>query len=779
MQTDGAIAFLDKFNRGEILAALQAILPYPNSAYDDVPTQNVHLLKALVVYVDATVYNTQYYITEQAIIHLKRTVQSQPNIANHFPFFPHILEFELHLLHLIQNTNEQTNITDEQIPPPLKLYFESRIKDLLLTKQDIDNIIALVPDVYQTTLSNKINLSQSWIIFKKNRPELSKLINTNLPWHSFHFSLSVSPIITVQGETPLIFMELCQMDFTILQKEMGEAPSIFVFETKATFLQSFQFPILEKLLRDPKHLIYILELYPNEQLLIQNCRKISSSSFKMISFFPKSPILEGLSAFSEALQKCLQQTDSQMQGDTENGNWLYTVSKRILFKMREKSLGISRAAALLSFTNLQNWFDPHKGLPPSNVPLGPDPLDYFGQRLQQLSVLRKPRPPKRDQPKIKLAHVVSQIVEGGHAPTRLLKTLLNNYDREKYEIILISTEILQNHPFEYPYRLNFSTSSKERAPNLLQNFQSSGISIYIADGTKTYEETALITASILKRHEIDIAVFHVPQEIHLFCAQITDVPVRVVFEHGTHPAYPGFDIEIVSTVESLDLQKELFKKLHIEAYALPFAVDVKKNWDVLPPSRKSFGLPENGFLMTTISNHLDSRIGSEMCLAIAEILQQCPNAYYTPIGPTKKNEYFHQFFKEHGVAERVIFLGEQENPSNIARMMNLYLNEFPVGSGLGILDAMASGCPIVTQYDVLGPPQAQYGGIYFGIDRAITSGKREEYVKLACKLVNNKEFYEEWSEHAIAQYEKRANVRQYVTNFEKIIEQVYKRYNGI
>ena len=102
--------------------------------------------------------------------------------------------------------------------------------------------------------------------------------------------------------------------------------------------------------------------------------------------------------------------------------------------------------------------------------------------------------------------------------------------------------------------------------------------------------------------------------------------------------------------------------------------------------------------------------------------------------------------------------------------MQLYLNEFPLGSGLGILEAMAAGCPVVTMYDVHGPEAGRYGGNYFGIDRAIATCQKKEYVELTCRLLSNPIMYQEWSAHAKSQYEKFSDVRTYVKTFEAIVE---------
>lgn len=251
----------------------------------------------------------------------------------------------------------------------------------------------------------------------------------------------------------------------------------------------------------------------------------------------------------------------------------------------------------------------------------------------------------------------------------------------------------------------------------------------------------------------------------------TDVPLRVLFDHGTLPSYPCFDLAILSTDEAYQQNHRAFQQAGMESCVLNYSVDVREDWKKEPFSRESIGLPETAFIMTTISNHLDNRLTHEMCHSIGKILQRCPQAVYAPIGEVTKKVSWMAIFDQYGVAERVYFLGSLPGPSQYARSMHLYLNEFPFGSGLSLLDAMAAGCPVVSMYDESGPQQARYGATYFGIDYVIKTGKVEDYIELACRLIEDKAFYQQWSEHALEQYEKRVDTERYVNNFEAILEQ--------
>ncbi len=102
------------------------------------------------------------------------------------------------------------------------------------------------------------------------------------------------------------------------------------------------------------------------------------------------------------------------------------------------------------------------------------------------------------------------------------------------------------------------------------------------------------------------------------------------------------------------------------------------------------------------------------------------------------------------------------------RSADLYLNEFPFGSGVAILEAMAAHVPVVTLYDHLGPAQSRYGAQYIGEERAVTTP--EEYVALAGKLLESAALRREWSNALRERYLKHADVNAYREAFHTAIQ---------
>lgn len=735
--------FFDHFERGDAISAIAVIVPTPEVAYESLSSKEP-LFPLSVNYIDAAVFGT----IEEAKFsnHCLLNLLERCNFIARYPKTCTLLKLEQEMMHATL-TNNLVNT---------------------------DTMELLLPDPYRKCMEKKSALKQGWRIFKEKKPEYAALCEKSsrsfsLPWYPLSYSLPIEKVSISSDATPLVFLEPLNGDLKSILSPLNGKPAIFVFETCATFLQLLQFPEAVETLCDPHHLLFILNMYPHEQFAIQQKPVFHENDLQPVMLTPRKHISAVLPLLIQALKACLEQSAEAFKKDTEMGNWLYHISKRLLLCIQQERLGINRTPALLELQAQKKWHDPHKGTAPSGYQLGPEPKNTMEIKISQLAKQRIS--PSR---KIRLAHVVPQIVDGGHAPSCLLENLVHYHDPKRFELAVISTERMQFHLFEYPYNIVSSPSSSGRAPHRLNYFRSLGVKVEVMENEPTYEKSALDVAKLLKQWNIDVVVFHGPDSINDMCANCCEVPLRVLFEHGTQPDYPGYDVVIVSSSAAAEIYRELFCRLKTEVHVLPFAVDVRQGWSAQPYPKSILGIPEDSLIMTTISHNLDSRLSHEMCTAIVEILQRVPKAYYAPMGKINDLERFNQFFQDSGVKERVIFLGPMINPSQYARSMHLYLNEFPFGSGLGILDAMAAGCPVVTMYDRQGPQQARYGGEYFGIDRVVASGKPSDYVELACQLLTDSKMYSEWSEHAKKQYDNHTDVQGHTKAFEEIVSGAIK-----
>lgn len=758
--------FMTLYDKGDITGAVQQVLSSPCVAYDSLPS-NIKYFHYLENYIDAISYRG---LTEArfASLCLLALLDQDPEVMTPYPNALTQLKIEQEMLKATTESQAQP------LPDPVIQLLSLLQNNAPLQTEITQSLLSGMPAHFRRHLEHQIPMIHGWNTLQSRKQQTTSLYVKGIsplsrPWHPLRYPIPPQPIEDLDSnKTPLVFLEPIDSDYSTVLNILQDHPALFVFNTRIALIQMLQYPEVVKSLCAPHHLIYILELYPNQQLAQQDRSHLLGASFKPL-LTTENPLLTAtLPVLLEAVTAFTQQPEGVLGGDTEAGDRLYHIAKRMLFASQEQRLGMSRIPGLIDRISIDQWFDPHKNPPPKGMDLGPEPPDLMGRKLAQVAQKRLIRSKK-----LRLVHIVPQVVDGGHAPSRLLESLIQYHDRDRFDLFLIVTERYQYRPLEYPHAFGNSAPTRERAPYRLGKFQQEDVKINILSTHFTLEKAAQDAAFIMSQVRADIAVFHGPDVINSMCALLTDVSTKILFEHGTPPAYPGFDLVIASAPGADDLYRDLFAKLKVKAKVLPFAIDVRADWKPTPFPREELGLIEDCRVMTTISNHLANRLGDEMCLAIAEILQRTPNAFYVPIGRIEDEGKFLRFFRKFQVDHRVLFLGAVNHPSQYARSMDLYLNEFPFGSCLGMLDAMAAGCPIVSMYDPNGPPQARYGGHYFGIDRSITSGKREDYVNLACRLLQDPEMHREWSEYAIKQFEKHADVPTYVKAFEAIVLEMF------
>ena len=760
--------FFNFYAQGDLIQAVRCIIPDANSSYDQL--QSAHpLLRQVVNFVDAAVFEIPLEGRYQMLILLKLEYDRQGSIPLVRELLDYLKEEERFLYRLLNESNETIN---SQLSP----YFESMLSavkgSMTINAEKIEEIIKETPTHFHQLFRFHLEMVHGWESIKKCKPwidlNLSKKSFEVYPWYPLKYNYPLPTLDETSDQVPVVFFEPIQGDLTDFFLRLEGTPAVFVFYTFAQFFQMLWNPGMVKALCEPLHLIYILELYPHGQFLHQATEAFAHEEFYPI-FFYQTPHLEAYgSPLIEALKACLNLPKSDYLMDNETGDWLYEVSKRLLLSIRQERLGYGRIPALQMHLGQLKWYDPHKGVPSQERSLGPPVNDYMAKILANLSKRRAVRA-RGMKDRLKLAHVVPQIVFGGHAPTRILENLVLYHNQEQFEVKVITTEVLQEHMLEYPYNFYTSHSSELRSGNLPMLFQEKGVETMMNKQRITYLDDAYNLSEHLNKSGFDVVVFHGPDIVNTMATQMINASLRVLFEHGTPPVYPGYDLAILSSDAAVEIHEQALKTIQTQAKALPFAVDVRKGWHEKPYDKETLGLPAESLVMTTISTKLDARLSDKMCHAIARILKINPQAVYAPIGAISNPQRIRDIFAQYEVSERFYPLGSLNNPSQYARSMDLYLNEFPFGSCLAILDAMAAGCPVVTMFDAQGPQQARYGGHFMGVERAISDGNIEAYIHLACQLLKNKEMYHEWSLRALQQYEKYADVQGYVRSFEEII----------
>ncbi len=565
--------FCLRFEKGGIVEAIRQFLPKPGSSYDQLSSEH-QLLPFLVNYIDACVFgtHTQSFIASQA---LANAYSSYPDLVAKYPKMISRLNFDLQLLSIAIQDPSAVNVSLHKL---LKEFLLSESNMALLTNQQMQELLDMVVESYRGQLKKQIDMSQGLIIFRKKKAKLGTmflhLLQASRPWYAYCYSIDTLKIHYDPSHIPVVFLEPVENDLSSLLSPLKSRPAIFIFKTYALFCQMLQFQAALESLCEPNHLIYILEIYPNEQFSVQNL-SFFSGDFVLSPYFltDDKETKDVLPSLLSTLGSCLRQSLHELQGTTAMGDELYTIAQGVQRLGFEKRLGVTRAPALMEYFCSIDSHDRYKKSQSFHKDLKINALDLMMHNCELLASKRVPRAKK-----IKIAYIVSQIIDAGDLPSFLLENFIVLRDPSRFEVVVVSTEARQYHPLEYPTLPIFELPSEEAGKTRILSFKNLNIEVMIQSSLLKYEDQAKDIAKLLHHFGIDIMVCLNADAVQVMTANLCDVPLRVFLGGATAPAYPGFDLIILDSSEEA---RACQSKSKVEVLALPGDFTIDKRDDAV------------------------------------------------------------------------------------------------------------------------------------------------------------------------------------------------------
>jgi glycosyltransferase involved in cell wall biosynthesis len=345
--------------------------------------------------------------------------------------------------------------------------------------------------------------------------------------------------------------------------------------------------------------------------------------------------------------------------------------------------------------------------------------------------------------KFRLAHVVAQVVDGGHAPSRVTDTLLKYTDRQRYDVFLVISEALTLHP-EQPHPTCYTDSSARRAPAFIRRCEEEyGIPVLRPRDLRTCVHAAADLHSQMAERGIDIAFFHgsiaTPTD-WLLCAWQA-APWQFDRGFGTPLYCPAVDYQFFEIEQTMEALAILCRERGIPYGAsLNGSVDVSGIEHVAPLDRAEFGIPAEHTLLGTIGNHLSERMGKGFCEAVARVLRAHPQVTYVVVGAGDFSRQASVFGPDLCAANRpgnrVRFVGPSAAADRWTKTLDIYVNEYPGGGGIAVCEAMAAAKPVVCMPANDTPP-ALASVTYVGEDNVVQPGTDEGYTRRLAELIEN------------------------------------------
>ena len=366
--------------------------------------------------------------------------------------------------------------------------------------------------------------------------------------------------------------------------------------------------------------------------------------------------------------------------------------------------------------------------------------------------------------KYRLAHVVAQLVDGGHAPSRSVETMLKFADCERFDTFLCVTDSLSPHS-EQPPPLLASHTSDRRAPQRIRKFQNElGVPVIMPCDRRTFITAAADLHRQLAERQIDVVFYHgsaaTPTEWLMCFWQAA--PWQLDSGFGIPLHCPAVDYQVFEFEQTMEALAFWCRERGI-GYGLKHAgADMSHVETAQPFSREELRIPADHVILGTVGNHLPKRMSPRFCRTVAQVLRECPKTTFIAVGPgdfrTQVEALGPDLCGGANGLPRVRFVGNQSEPERMTKAFDIYLNSYPDGGGFVLGDAMAASKPVIAM--VAGDSTyAQAGRAWLGEECLVTPATDEAYVRRVKQLIENPAEREEFGRRMRAVYEERHDAR--------------------
>ncbi len=378
---------------------------------------------------------------------------------------------------------------------------------------------------------------------------------------------------------------------------------------------------------------------------------------------------------------------------------------------------------------------------------------------------------------LRMAHVVAQLVDGGHAPSRSVETMLKFADREHFQTYLCITESLSRHQ-QHAGQVLASDTSDRRAPQRIRRFeQEYGIPVLRPRSRQSFLTAAADLHAQFAEQQIDVAFFHgsvaTPTE-WLMCAWQA-APWQTDAGFGVPLHCPAVDHQFFEFAETMETLAFMCRERGIPYCYKNSGADLSHVEDVTPLSRAQLHIPHDHVILGTVGNHLPERMSAEFCRTVAGVMRSHPKTTLLLVGPgdfsAQQATFGHDLCDGAGSLPRVRFLGHLAEPARATKAFDVYLNSYPDGGGFVLGDAMAAARPIVCMV-ASDSTYAMAGPAWVGEENLVNPATGEAYAARLAQLIGNPAEREELGRRLRRRYEEHFDARRWISDMSEYIRRI-------
>ena len=304
--------------------------------------------------------------------------------------------------------------------------------------------------------------------------------------------------------------------------------------------------------------------------------------------------------------------------------------------------------------------------------------------------------PNRPRGRVHVAVLVPNLVDHVVAYTKTVLHLARFLDREKYRLtVYVSENSSRREAAQFPFGCIDGTTPQTGA-RTLRELEGLRVPVVVWPRSLPFTNAAARLADAMRRNEVRVLLLAsgLACPIDWLAARWSGAPVRFGLHLGTSFFMRGMDATLYDNEENIRREDACWKPEMGRRIVWRAGTDMDELCRQPALPRERFGIPRDAVVFGTLSNHLDRRLSMPYLQVVSELLRDHPAAWFVAFGSGEVGEK-KAFFESRGVASRVVFAGRQTQSGSSLKLLDIYLNEFPVGGSQSVIEAMACGVPVV------------------------------------------------------------------------------------
>jgi len=373
----------------------------------------------------------------------------------------------------------------------------------------------------------------------------------------------------------------------------------------------------------------------------------------------------------------------------------------------------------------------------------------------------------------RIAYIVSGIGDD-EATSRTIASLAKRFDSSRFKLQVYATECAVRRDKQYFTQTTYVAPSIKRGKETLDFLTRQKTPVWIAPLDGDTLSAAKSLADQLVKDHIDVAIFDATQAdpIAAVTAAWEVARVRVNFCRRV-PLYSS-GIACVTYFDQFrfEADKSYWQGRSVDSRFLMEGIDSDEPLGP-PPQRSAYGIPEQAVVLATSGNELDRNLSEPFVDAIINILRAHPHAIFLAVGEGDL-AWQKRKFESAGVSKRVGYAGRRKDLPSFLRIADIYLAEFPISCGAGVLQAMTVERPVVAIRWGDDVEQSQ-AATYVGSEGAIAGRDAAAYIERVSKLIREPSYRQKLGKNMRTRVEQHFGFAQTCRNIEEMCDELIQQ----